>query len=188
MKILTLLGVVAFLCVNTNAQQQNIRPLSINERLPNLTIHNLLNYTNTTTTIDNLQCQNTKMILLDFWFTHCIPCIKQIPKLDSLQREFKDQLQILMVTFEPDSLVAPFIAKWEQLHKRKLSIPIVTADKQLQAYFNQVSRPNYAWIATDRVNMGYVSTAFIAAPIIEQVLKKMQEEVHLRGYLRRKLK
>ncbi|GAB3429823.1 TlpA family protein disulfide reductase [Niabella aquatica] len=188
MKILTLLGVMALLCVNMNAQQQHIRPLSINERLPDLTIHNLLNYTSTTTTVDNLQCGNTKMLLLDFWFTSCIPCIKQISKLDSLQKEFNDRLQILMVTFEHDSLVAPFIAKWEQQHKRKLSIPIVTGDEQLQAYFNQTSRPNYAWIATDRVNMGYASTAFISAPVIEQVLKKMQEEVYLRGYLRRKLK
>ncbi|HMR83921.1 MAG TPA: TlpA disulfide reductase family protein [Niabella sp.] len=171
-----------FLCMYANAQQATIKPLKINDRLPDIEITNILNYNTPTATISSLQRHN-KLLLLDFWFTSCAPCIKQIPKLDSLQQLFKDRLQILMVTFEPDSLVKKFVSKWEQQHDKTLTIPIATADTILQQYFNQASRPNYAWIAADRVNMGYSSSTFISASIIEQVLIKMQLEVQLRGYL-----
>ncbi|WP_114792935.1 redoxin domain-containing protein [Niabella yanshanensis] len=183
-KKITLTSVMAILCICLSAQRPQVTTLPVNERLSNLVINNLINYPGDTASINTLTGNNSKMLLIDFWFTSCAPCIKQIPKLDSLQQQFKDQLQILMVTFEPDSLVIPFITKWEQRHCKKLSVPVATADTLLQAHFNQGSRPNYAFIAADRVNMGYTSKAFINATVIKEVLAKMKEEVNLRGYQR----
>lgn len=36
-----------------------------------------------------------KVVLLDFWYRGCLPCIKTIPKLIKLQEEFKDELVII---------------------------------------------------------------------------------------------
>lgn len=38
------------------------------------------------------------LILLDFWATFCLPCIKDIPRIFELQNEFKNKIQIFLVT------------------------------------------------------------------------------------------
>ena len=41
-----------------------------------------------------------KVVLLDFWFRGCFPCVKSIPGLIELQEEFKDNLVIIGVNHE----------------------------------------------------------------------------------------
>lgn len=36
-----------------------------------------------------------KIVLIDFWYRGCLPCLKAIPDLISLQEEFKDDLIII---------------------------------------------------------------------------------------------
>lgn len=36
-----------------------------------------------------------KVVLLDFWYLSCYPCLKAIPDLIQLQKEFKDDLVII---------------------------------------------------------------------------------------------
>ena len=36
-----------------------------------------------------------KVMLLDFWYLSCYPCLKAIPDLIKLQKEFKDDLVII---------------------------------------------------------------------------------------------
>jgi thiol-disulfide isomerase/thioredoxin len=50
-----------------------------------------------------------KPTLLNFWFTACTPCLEEIPFLNSLHQEFKDDLNFVAVTFEPEELVRSFL-------------------------------------------------------------------------------
>lgn len=45
--------------------------------------------------IVNLNELKGKVVLLDFWYRGCAPCLQAIPELIALQEEFKDDLVIL---------------------------------------------------------------------------------------------
>ena len=50
-----------------------------------------------------------KYIILDFWNQGCVPCIAAFPEIDSLQKHFKDKLQIILVNKESkESTIAFF--------------------------------------------------------------------------------
>ncbi len=60
----------------------------------------------------SLQALHGKVVLVNFWATWCPPCRKEMPDLDKLYQEFKDQgLLILAISDEEISKVQPFIAE-----------------------------------------------------------------------------
>ena len=57
-----------------------------------------------------------KAIVLDFWFTHCAPCIYTVPHLNDLSRKYSsDNIAFVAVTFEKKDAVSKFINKKEIL-------------------------------------------------------------------------
>ncbi len=72
-----------------------------------------------------------KAILLDFWFTHCAPCIYTVPHLNDLSETYKDEeIAFVSVTFEPEEIVAEFIQKKKML----ANIGTDTAYQLIKAY------------------------------------------------------
>ena len=60
----------------------------------------------------SLQALHGKVVLVNFWATWCPPCRKEMPDLDRLYQEFKDQgLLILAISDEEITKVQPFIAE-----------------------------------------------------------------------------
>jgi len=60
----------------------------------------------------SLQALHGKVVLVNFWATWCPPCRKEMPDLDKLYQEFKDQgLLILAISDEDISKVQPFVAE-----------------------------------------------------------------------------
>ena len=60
----------------------------------------------------SLQALHGEVVLVNFWATWCPPCRKEMPDLDRLYQEFKDQgLLILAISDEDISKVQPFIAE-----------------------------------------------------------------------------
>jgi peroxiredoxin len=61
-----------------------------------------------------------KVVVVNFWATWCPPCRKEMPDLDALYQQFKDQgLIILAISDEEVAKVQPFI------EQRKISYPIL---------------------------------------------------------------
>lgn len=55
---------------------------------------------------------NGKVVVVDFWFTNCAPCVYTIPHLNDLAAEFKDQgVVFVAVTFEETARVRDFLSK-----------------------------------------------------------------------------
>ena len=67
-----------------------------------------------------LKEQHGKVVLLNFWATWCPPCRKEMPDLEKLYQQFKDQgLVVLAISDEDASKVLPFIAQ------QKVTYPIL---------------------------------------------------------------
>ncbi len=67
-----------------------------------------------------LKEQRGKVVVLNFWATWCPPCRKEMPDLEALYRQFKDQgLVILAISDEDTGKVRPFVAQ------QKVTYPIL---------------------------------------------------------------
>jgi peroxiredoxin len=67
-----------------------------------------------------LKEQHGKVVVLNFWATWCPPCRKEMPDLETLYQQFKDQgLLILAISDEEAGKVKPFIAQ------QKVTYPIL---------------------------------------------------------------
>ncbi len=70
----------------------------VGEPMPEFRLNNVLFYhTKSVTNADFLG----KWLILDFWSTACTSCFKSFPELDSIQRAFPDNVQVMPVAIEP---------------------------------------------------------------------------------------
>ena len=117
--------------------------------VPDLTIHQLLNYKDTCASLSNFR---GKLIILDFWSVYCKTCIKALPKLDSLQKEFEGKIQILLIThpsgnnFGIASMKQTF-ARWAKAGLYIPHLPVATSgNESLIELFPHEYIPHYVWI------------------------------------------
>ena len=53
-----------------------------------------------------------KVVVLEFWATWCVPCVRDIPFFNKLQDAFKDKpVQFIAITDEPESVVKAFLER-----------------------------------------------------------------------------
>ena len=69
--------------------------LNIGEKVPDFEVQNVINYSKKSLRISEFK---GKAVIIDFWGTSCRPCIKTLFKLDSLQKKYKDKIQVIAVT------------------------------------------------------------------------------------------
>jgi thiol-disulfide isomerase/thioredoxin len=124
-----------------------IRPLSIGDTMPDITIPNVLNYTTTSAKLSGF---HGKLLILDFWATWCAPCISMIPRMDSLSRQFKDDVVFLPVTYQDANQVKAFREKYTKRTGLRIKEPEVVSDTTLKSLFAHNAVPHYVWIASDR--------------------------------------
>ena len=74
----------------------------------NLPIKKIMNYK---VPVNSLQQLEATVTILDFFGTWCAPCIKALPKLESLKNKFAADLNIVLVSIEKESTLQSFISK-----------------------------------------------------------------------------
>ena len=76
-----------------------------------------------------------KPMVINFWFSSCEPCIEELPVLNALAKEFKDQISFLAITFESGPTVQKF------LEKRKFQFRHLVDAKQYIKEFGMFGYP-----------------------------------------------
>jgi len=72
-----------------------------------------------------------KVVVLNYWFTTCAPCVKEIPVLNSLAEAYREKDVVFVApTFEQKSVVSPFL----QRHPFKYEVVTFGKDNP-QQYF-----------------------------------------------------
>lgn len=84
------------------------------------------------------------LLIINFWATWCGPCLNELPILDSAAHQFKGKLNVLSVTYEPESAVKTFLATKKQLSVSNLNM--LTADSRLHQLFPHRIIPHNIWV------------------------------------------
>jgi thiol-disulfide isomerase/thioredoxin len=119
---------------------QEVQPLKVGEQVPPMDF--LVSYKDGKKI--NLEQFKNKLVLLDFFYTGCVPCIKAIPKMEALQKMYNDKIQILIVTLDDRQALEKFGRKSAILNKTFL--PIIENGKAVQKYFPFQTVPTHVWI------------------------------------------
>ena len=125
----------------------NIKPLQIGDTIPPDLWHlplKVVNHPEGQETV-TLNDYRNKLIILDFWATWCVPCVKSLGKLDGLQEQFIDDIAIIPITDEESQKAASFF------RKRGWTLPTATRETILKQYFPHKSIPYQVWLKDDRV-------------------------------------
>lgn len=130
--------IVLLLLFNSKAYPQS--PLIIGDKLPDVTAKNVIHHSASEIKLSGYK---GRILILDFWATWCSPCISLLPKTDSLQKVFKDEVQFLPVTYEPKEKVERLFSKLPKL--KGVSLPLVVQDESLHKLFPHKTLPHYVW-------------------------------------------
>lgn len=152
--------------VNNEAIGLNSLGIQIGETVPDLIITNIHNYKSPTVKLSDFK---GKLLILDFWATWCSPCVAMIPKLNSLQQEFGDKIQILSVTYQKKQEVLSFLEKLEKREDEKVDFPMVMEERNLHKLFPHTILPHYVWIKDGKV-INITSSKTLTSENIKNVL------------------
>jgi len=115
--------------------------LVIGDTLPDISLPGTINYATSELQLKDLR---GKAIILDFWSPSCISCIEKFPVMDSLQRKFKDSMQIILVNTQTRDSTLRFFAM-----RKKIHMPngiLITGDTLLSKLFPHYGEPYHVWI------------------------------------------
>ncbi|MEI9917332.1 MAG: TlpA disulfide reductase family protein [Bacteroidota bacterium] len=119
--------------------------LKVGDKIPFTELHNMINYPKKTFKFSD---HKPKLIILDFWATTCTSCVATWPKTIALQKQFGDDLQIVLVNkFERESLIRPYIEKRKQMKGVDMKLPMSLRDSTIWKYFPKRGVPCYVWIS-----------------------------------------
>lgn len=171
MKKTSLFCVMIILCLQVIGQSPHTRQLNIGDRVPDITISNLFNYTTDQAGLNDFR---GKLVILDFWATWCGSCIKAMPKLDSLQRQFKDSLAIILLNEDIKSYAAKVNAYLDkQILKSNGSFSLISTIRRnddLRLLFPHTFLPHYVWIDASGYVIAFTYSADVTAENIEAAL------------------
>lgn len=133
------LGIMLFFIV-LSSTAQDIKSVKIGDQLPDFSIQ-LFNEKKSITKRDLL---TTPLLIINFWATWCVPCLKEIELLDSLSAKYPDKFQVLMVTSQDSLLIADFFKKNPHYNVKQLKF--LTNDTFFNLSFPHRGIPHNIWV------------------------------------------
>ena len=122
---------------------------------------------------EEITLKSDKIIVLDFWYTTCMPCIKAIPHLNKLQENYKDYIEVVGVN--------PFEGKENQkekieafLKREPINYPILFTEHTFTNKYNIRVYPTLYIIGKDgKVKFSKLGTSDNLYEELEAELKKI---------------
>ncbi len=146
---------------------QGIKSLDIGDKVPDVALGNIINYTTPSATIADFK---GKLLILDFWATWCAACVKNFPHMEALQKKYNDKIQVVGVTQDSEKKAATFLEKYVKNTGKNFSIPTVVNGALLARLFPHTILPHYVWINSEGIVMAITSATPVTGENIEAVL------------------
>jgi len=130
---------ISTLLISKNEYSQELQP---GQYLPDYKINNVLNYKTDKLNFKDLR---GKLVIVDFWGFYCTACLKRFNELDTIQKEFNDKIQIILVNSDKKQETQDFFLARTKL-KIPQKIPFITTDTLMHNIFPHDGVPSYVWI------------------------------------------
>jgi thiol-disulfide isomerase/thioredoxin len=134
--------IIVFISTILISKDEYSQELQSGQYLPDYTVNNVLNYKSDKLNFKELR---GKLIIIDFWGFFCTACLKRFNELESIQKEFNDKIQIIMVNSDKKQETKDFFLARTKL-KIPEKIPFITTDTLIHNIFPHDGVPSYVWI------------------------------------------
>lgn len=130
---LAFIAIFAGLAFAVKAQQGYV----LNDMTGNFPITKILNHSSVSSSFQQFK---EKLLVIDFFGTWCVPCVRALPKLSALQGKYKDKINILLVSEEPQSKLENFIKR-----QTNFIFPVVVDEEN--NFITRFQPPSYPYTA-----------------------------------------
>jgi len=117
-----------------------------------------------------------KVIVLDFWNTHCTTCIYNMPKMLDLEESSPDKIRVLPVTKEGDTTLAKFFERINSLARYKplVGLPVFSLvdDEVLYNTFPPQSLPHLVVLNPDGQVAAITQSQFLDIPTLNAIYER----------------
>jgi thiol-disulfide isomerase/thioredoxin len=91
---------------------------------------------------------NTGYILLDFWYSSCEPCLKALPEINQMAKDYSEEgLTVMGINCIDKAISASLAAK---LRAKNITIPLLFGGRDLLQSLKMNAFPTYILITPDR--------------------------------------
>lgn len=135
----------------------------IGKKAPDLSFDKILNSDITSAKLSEYGAN--KIVVLEYWGTFCSACIASFPRLEELQRKFKNDLQVITITADSEKRIEQF------LKNGKLNLPVaIDENGQLNAAFSHRVVPHTILIDKEGIVRAITEPAEITEELIAKII------------------
>lgn len=120
------------------------QPLKIGDRIPDIMLRGIMGKNHQEIKLSQLRDRD--LLLIDFWFTSCVPCLKEMRLLDSLGKKHPEKFRTVMVTYQSEQEIRNFLNWQTNSDLKEADLFLVTGDTVLRKMFPHRSAPHNIWI------------------------------------------
>ena len=142
-----LIGIPAMLLpLLSAAQPASVKPLTVGDIVPDITIENVYNYSSSSMALSRPE---SKLTVIDFWATWCGSCVGTFSKMHALKKEFGNSLQVLFIDADKKDTPKKVSAFFENRQKRTgeaFTLPYALQDSVMEKFFPHQTIPHCVWL------------------------------------------
>jgi thiol-disulfide isomerase/thioredoxin len=160
------------LCLLQFAAMSCMAQLQVNDTCPDISFTSAINTINSAS---KLSLYKGKAVIIDFWDTRCHSCLESFPTIDSLQKKFKKELQIILITKQDHKTIDNFFSKFKKI--KMPGVPLVTDDTLFTSLFPSEGYPYIVWLDQNRTVKYFTSGYNMTSDHFEKFLKGIELDV-----------
>ncbi|MDZ4807490.1 MAG: DUF547 domain-containing protein [Bacteroidota bacterium] len=128
---LAFVAIFAGLSFAVKAQQGYV----VNDITSDFPIAKILNHSSASSSFQQFK---ETLLVIDFFGTWCVPCVRALPKLTALQQQYKDEIRVLLVSEESQAKLESFIKK-----QNSFTLPVVVDEQGV--FIKSFQPPSYPY-------------------------------------------
>ena len=157
-----------------------IQSLTIGDKVPDFEFE-LINHSSRKARFSDF---SGKYKILDFWATTCMPCLRNFPKMDSLQKRYGDKLQVLLIntkdTRDNEKKIVAVFDKLKNPAGERYQLPSAINDTITKRFFPHKLLPHYVWIDNKNIIRAITSSDQLTTKNVESFLHGISLQLPLK--------